>query len=1056
MSSAGIGTVRAAFVADTKGFDVSVEGTGNQLRAAAQAANLAADQIVAAGEKIDRTAALQGRAAERARRAWEKELLVQQRSAQADMETARAKELAALKTDILSRSLEGQGRAQEFVNAATEHSVPAMAAASGAVRLLEGNFNNNIRAAERFLSTSLGLGPVLATMFPVVGAIALGAAVVRVGGELIDFGRHAQDLADRLGTNWLTGAIDQLTGVGKEIADLDALTLKWDQDIDTTISKMKSGALADIAQAQGPAVAGGFEVSGLQTRLSGNERMLTGLRELLTVQQRVGTIAGVGQGPIKPGEFERDQVIRDQARRAGVSTDPLIARAQSEQTKVKIEAFTRENEQLRQEITEKVTEASKQQGSSGDRVSREQDEKQRAAAERARAALRQQLDAAESQLRAIKALNDMSAQAEADFWLAKARAVGEGSGIYLQAMEHAHTAQAEALKQSVDAGNRDRFDFVKGALEGQAKQIEQAAPQSTGEAFTQMIANENKATAEQKRAALETFKSAEAKIQADERIQEVQIRLAVEQGRISQLQAAMALQAIHDVSATKWMGAYGTAQNDGAGMGGEEYQRHRATSTMQGLQDSAAVRAATGLYRVADATNLFAERLTDLPAHISQLFEQTLNSINDKIVASLNHEQGASLRDIGKQALKGTEKMGLEYIEGSLIKLVTGKDSHKPSGAQSDPLWVKMATAAGGKDGGGLLQQGSKALLGWLNDQDWAGKMFGGKLFGPGGIFDKGDSGGIGFGDNASGLGGLVGGIGGEIASMKMGLEYIEGSLMKALGFGGNKTPKGTASDPLFVQLATAGGIGKGGLLEQGGHALLGMLNDSDWAGKLFGGKLFGPGGIFDQQGSPTSAGSTASGLLGDLSGVAGNVVGGLTGDPGIGAAITSIGKSAAASASPLGTKSNPMYVKSADSGGGGDSSNPLMGLLSGLGSMGDMGAGAAAGAGDAMSSIGGSLMTSLAGFASGGPIPSNMPAIVGENGPEIFMPHSSGRIIPNDKAFGGGDTHIHVDARGSTDPAAVEASVHRAMRPYMRQMPQMAVAAVRDHNSRSTRAGRL
>jgi hypothetical protein len=40
---------------------------------------------------------------------------------------------------------------------------------------------------------------------------------------------------------------------------------------------------------------------------------------------------------------------------------------------------------------------------------------------------------------------------------------------------------------------------------------------------------------------------------------------------------------------------------------------------------------------------------------------------------------------------------------------------------------------------------------------------------------------------------------------------------------------------------------------------------------------------------------------------------------------------------------------------------------------------------------------------AVGGPVNSNTPTIVGERGPEIFVPPSSGQIVPNDRAFGGG-----------------------------------------------------
>jgi len=45
-----------------------------------------------------------------------------------------------------------------------------------------------------------------------------------------------------------------------------------------------------------------------------------------------------------------------------------------------------------------------------------------------------------------------------------------------------------------------------------------------------------------------------------------------------------------------------------------------------------------------------------------------------------------------------------------------------------------------------------------------------------------------------------------------------------------------------------------------------------------------------------------------------------------------------------------------------------------------------------------------IAGFmAMGGPVSSGSPYVVGEQGPELFVPHASGTIVPNNKMSGGG-----------------------------------------------------
>lgn len=61
--------------------------------------------------------------------------------------------------------------------------------------------------------------------------------------------------------------------------------------------------------------------------------------------------------------------------------------------------------------------------------------------------------------------------------------------------------------------------------------------------------------------------------------------------------------------------------------------------------------------------------------------------------------------------------------------------------------------------------------------------------------------------------------------------------------------------------------------------------------------------------------------------------------------------------------------------------------------------------------------MPSLLGRATGGPVNNGSPYIVGERGPELFVPNSSGTIIPNNRLGGGGgdvSVTVNVDASGS------------------------------------------
>ena len=63
---------------------------------------------------------------------------------------------------------------------------------------------------------------------------------------------------------------------------------------------------------------------------------------------------------------------------------------------------------------------------------------------------------------------------------------------------------------------------------------------------------------------------------------------------------------------------------------------------------------------------------------------------------------------------------------------------------------------------------------------------------------------------------------------------------------------------------------------------------------------------------------------------------------------------------------------------------------------------------GDTAGGAGGGLLSGLGkmlGFAGGGDPPVGQPSLVGERGPELFVPKSAGTIIPTNQLGGGGST---------------------------------------------------
>ena len=85
---------------------------------------------------------------------------------------------------------------------------------------------------------------------------------------------------------------------------------------------------------------------------------------------------------------------------------------------------------------------------------------------------------------------------------------------------------------------------------------------------------------------------------------------------------------------------------------------------------------------------------------------------------------------------------------------------------------------------------------------------------------------------------------------------------------------------------------------------------------------------------------------------------------------------------------------------------------------------------GGAIGSSTGNYLRGVPRKAIGGSVANNRPYMVGEQGPELFIPGGSGTIIPNRNLSnsGGGNFNISVDARGASDPAAVRAQVQQGI----------------------------
>lgn len=84
-----------------------------------------------------------------------------------------------------------------------------------------------------------------------------------------------------------------------------------------------------------------------------------------------------------------------------------------------------------------------------------------------------------------------------------------------------------------------------------------------------------------------------------------------------------------------------------------------------------------------------------------------------------------------------------------------------------------------------------------------------------------------------------------------------------------------------------------------------------------------------------------------------------------------------------------------------------------------------------------------LPGFANGGPVVGNRPIVVGEEGPEVFVPNSAGTIVPNGVSMGGGVT-VHQTINISTGVAQTVRAEIAALMPAIKRQTVDAVADAR------------
>lgn len=409
-------------------------------------------------------------------------------------------------------------------------------------------------------------------------------------------------------------------------------------------------------------------------------------------------------------------------------------------------------------------------------IQNKQDRAGSANAEEAQAAVKARLTALQNRLHDEQIINGESVAYEYDYWKQYVNAFQRGTDEWRTVNDNFIAARAKLLTQYTSKG------ALKPELdEYQKTQLEPVFVQAGRD-------NEMRLLDEQLRA-----RQADAGARADKALQSTQIDLAT--GAITRNQAALQTAAIHAGEYREQIAALVDQlqylhsqeyQDDMAAVLGikdpqileRETDVQRQLTQVSGkrevtsMADQQAVRLTTVTGAVADSLGQLRVAFADSATQIAATVTRTITSINDELANGVTG-QGMNFGHVFQQAAHDLAKTGIEKVES----LFFGKSFAKRDGSSEDSaLWVEMVGGGAGSSTDSLL-----------------------KSINSGGLIDSGD-------DAEGGTSSAV------LAALK----------------GGGR-----------------GSSGLGGLSGLLSHSIFGMLNDSNFFGSLFGGRLFGAGGVF-------------------------------------------------------------------------------------------------------------------------------------------------------------------------------------------------------------------
>ena len=626
-------------------------------------------------------------------------------------------------------------RAQGSVRQFGHSTVSGTQAASAAIRILEGDTTNLVRAAENFIGRSRVLSGVLKTAFPVIGAVAVGAVIAEGTQKLVKFIETANRVPQALQNAFsrsnlsITASNDSLQKSNDELRN--QIALLDHTPVNNIAIAIDDARIAADKLAQSLA----NDRQQLQSMLKENSVGL--LAGVFTHQGTTGATAGLVNYWAQELSQKGNAVVIAQHQYGVGSAQDKAAQAALAQRQQDAEASVRQRlAQLQAMQSHHVSGArSMGAGANADETAN--------------------IDIAQGYLTQLYGRDNESSLEKQNASLSARKQQLENAQKAAEAEKRANEKLQETVRQILEQRKENAEQMAEYArtpgliaphallgMNGQAGAVPQGLTQQTD---LSRDSDAMKGLGDPSRAAASWLKNlnegvAIQKANADA-LAEQALQMGIATGQMTRLDAAQVQASLHTQEYTE---ALRTLQQNRAGVMARTdlspLERNQQLSgidnqiaqlqgqrSVQSAQDQAAIQAATTMGQLRDAASHLADQFTDLGSQLSGLMTETVNGVNQSLASALmaHATNGQEYRRNIQNAMAGqARQLGARGLNVAFQQIEGGLFGKKADGSsQASALWVRMAGiggAVGGSIASGASSVGSgvsslfSRLVSWL------------------------------------------------------------------------------------------------------------------------------------------------------------------------------------------------------------------------------------------------------------------------------------------------------------------------------------------------------